>query len=306
MKKIIQLVTVFLSIVFWSGCDEDSFTPVVEIDIPPHESRLAVSGYLYDTDTVVQLLVRKSLGILASSTVTDTVDAPNVQLQRNGVSLGTFQKSFSFNKGLFDLSQTQGFGNNTELYTCKVSAAGLPNVSATMRMPSRVPIAEMSYVRNGTTDPDGKKRDLLSITFDDAGETSDYYSVKANYQVRDSITKQIGSQGDIYITLQQGVLENNDERFPFLTDATFNGKRIKLNFVSFGLGYSSSNRILETFVTADLTHLSKEDYQYQKSLGFIFDQGNPFSEPVILKGNISNGYGFFGVRSRSSATVKLK
>ena len=52
---------------FLSNCDADSFSQVVEIDIPPHESALSVRALFQQNDDRLSLLVTDSKGILEST-----------------------------------------------------------------------------------------------------------------------------------------------------------------------------------------------------------------------------------------------
>ena len=98
----------------------------------------------------------------------------------------------------------------------------------------------------------------------------------------------------------------NDEFF--LRDKNFNGKtkEIVLFILHADLEpflIPTTTRTVKSIV--ELHSITADQYKYRKSLGAYRDaEDNPFAEPVLLYGNIKNGYGIFVTYDLARDTIR--
>ena len=332
MKKICFLFSLMGLLTFVS-CDEDRFSPIVEIDTPPHTPRLVIrADWSSGSDSLV-VFVSKSRGSQDKSKrnfdAYDTVANTKVELLRNGQLLGTipyFDKGYHVAKGLFKLDSISGV-----TYTIRVSAPKFETVEASQKTQKRFSILRGSYKANAAVTRDlsdpfstPERGDELSFELQDNGDDENYYTLGRIDQVSGSFGG--GSTAAVLVsrdTLRKtfnaiGTLRNIDPNMEdnTLSDRTFSGKSYVWRFwlqpnlyfynptstVSFSGKPKSGDR-----VTAQIRSFSKDYYLFIKSLDLASAaQDNPFfSEPVILYSNIKNGYGIFTTQAVTTAKLTV-
>lgn len=94
-------------------------------------------------------------------------------------------------------------------------------------------------------------------------------------------------------------------KFVFLTDKAFNGQKYKTHLAVRDYDFYRAE-LDEFLVDIHIRSVTKEMYNYFKSLEQrrIFEL-SPFSEPIIISGNIDNGIGIFGTYSEQVLKVEL-
>ena len=236
------------------SCDSNTFSPIVELDIPPHTTRLVIRADWSAGSDSLAVFVSKSRGVLDSTKLNfsqsyfylrgkdtvryfvqqyDTVPNAKVELLRNGQLLGTipyYDKGYHLAKGLFKLDTVVGTS-----YTIRVSAPNFETVEATQKVQNRFSILRGKYLANGALfkypyDPLGspEKGDALSVELQDNGNDENYYLLESNYfqrwsydyritVTRDTLNKKYVA--DTYVRHIDPNMEIN-----FLSDRTFNGK----------------------------------------------------------------------------------
>ena len=163
--KIIKLFFLIAFIFSLSSCDEDFFAPVVELDIAPHTSKLAISANFVPNSDSLRVYVGKSYGFLdpkfpsfnnSFSTVLDTVTGVQVQLFKNEVLWATFKSA----KNGYYTSGQKIVPNESATYRLQVSAPNYETAIATQKQPSTVPIVNATFTPLGASDPSGQKLDV--------------------------------------------------------------------------------------------------------------------------------------------------
>ena len=261
MKKIAFLGT-FLGFLAFMSCDENRFTPIYEVDIPPHTSRLVIRADWTAGSDSLAVFVSKSRGVLDktktnfSETYTyfdgtknvtriqeyyDTVANAKVELLREGQLLGTFPyvgKGYFVAKRLFKLDTISGI-----TYTIRVSAPNFTTVEASQKTQKRFSILRGSHkadaaVSQDQFDPFGtpERGDELSFELQDNGGDENYYTLaaitggggfgggsSAVLVNRDTLQRTYEAYGNI-----RNIDPNMDDFT--LSDRTFNGKNYVWRF----------------------------------------------------------------------------
>ena len=119
--KGLSLGLILVFITFFSSCDEDFFTQVVEVEIPEHESLIVLIGLWTSQDTLLELLVSNSLSILDNNDYTIPEDA-DVKLYKNDNPVGAFilnDESFKY-----EFLLNEPLGNASGTYKIEAKVAG--------------------------------------------------------------------------------------------------------------------------------------------------------------------------------------
>jgi hypothetical protein len=262
MKNIIQFLSLVLLIPFFA-CNEDKFSPIVEIDIPAHTPRLVMRADWQAGSDSLAVFVSKSKGVLDktkanfSQTFTywngkdstrnvqefyDTVPNTKVEILRNGQLLGAIPysiKGYHVAKGLFKLDTVSG-----TTYTIRVSAPNFETVEASQKVQGSFKILRGGYRRDAAVSRDlsdpfstPRRGDELTFELEDNGNAENYYFLS-----KPQIPNFYSSNGSpaVIITkdtlkkqyLATGYLNNIDPNMEdnFLPDRTFNGKNYVWRF----------------------------------------------------------------------------
>lgn len=344
MKNIIRLST-FLMFLSFISCNEDRFSPIVEINIPSHTPRLVIRADWSAGSDSLAIFVSKSRGVLDKTPTNfnqtytyfngkdsikyvneyyDTVANAKVELLRNGQLLGTIpylNKGYHYAKGLFKLDTVSGV-----TYTVRVSAPGFETIEASQNIQKRLAILRGGYKANGAvyTDPfdpfsSPEKGDELTVELQDNADDENYYTIESVdgnnrwggnnlYVSRDSAGKTYTAR--TYVRNIDPIMED-----AFLPDRTFNGKNYVWRFWMQPSTYFSTkngNSFQSKLKSGDKVQIrirsaSKDYVLFVKTLDLAFNaQDNPFfTEPVILHSNVKKGYGIFTIGSVQTVTLVL-
>ncbi len=260
------LFTTFLS------CDEDRFSPIVEIEIPRHIPRLVVRADWSGGSDSLAVFVSKSRGVLDKTKTNfnqtftywngrdsfkqvteyyDTVPNTKVEILRNGQLLGTipyFNKGYHVAKKLYKLDTIPGV-----TYTIRVSAPNFETVEASQKTQNRFIVLRGVYQAGGAISRDlsdpfssPEKGDEFSFEFQDNATDENYYTLESGFRgqffnggessveiTRDSAKKKYFAYG--YCRKIDPNMEDN-----FLSDRTFNGKNYVWRFWSYPNYYFNS------------------------------------------------------------------
>jgi hypothetical protein len=279
---------------------EDMFTgTVLEIDLPEHESKLAPYAFFKDSDSILTVMVGRSVGILDSTDPT-VVDGATVELYKNGSLFQTFHYVDSVRGYQTVLAQQFSKNQWGDTYELRVSAPNHEAVSATQIMPQPVAISNTEYIPQGTVNQFGDPMDVVKLTFNDPANIKNFYEVVGviNYKYRDFWDTTI-----VYEYNYEVYFESSDPNYDegTVTDVSFDGQTYTLSLQTYSFGFGSQEDLSFYIELRSVT----EDYgRFKQSLNtYDRTQGNPFSEPVLVHTNMNSGMGLFGLLSTSR--VKL-
>ncbi len=308
--KLIKYIAFIFTLSVFAACNENFFTPLVDINLPPHKAKLVVfASFQAESDSLVVNLTRSRSALDTTQktiTVTDTFKNGNstfinsyqinvgdtlkdakVELFRNEVLWGTFKSN---KLGQYILRQKILADGAT--YRIRAEVGGYDVVEATQKMPAVATLDSVRYVKDGAIVQDGidtYKSDEFTYFFKDPAEIGNYYAVQAEYFTK--LTANNNYSQPIYQTSLDKLAQSG-----YLGDKSFNGKAYswrnhgRLSYTQPGdrIEYQFINTTLEAF----LFIRSKELNENAKD--------NPFAEPTILYSNIKNGYGLFALYTVST------
>lgn len=309
--KTIQYIAFTSVLFFFMACNSDFFTPVVDINLPPHKSKLVVFANLRaETDSLVVHLTRTRSAldtaqayIIVNDTVKfgngqmyvnrnyiygDTLKDAKVELYRNDILWGTFKAN---SKGQYILRKK--LIADDAVYKIRAEATGYDVVEASQKMPSISKIDSVRFVKDGAIIQDflsTYKEDEFTYFFKDPIEAGNYFAVQAEY--KNSQTANNNYPQFIYLQSLDKLAQSG-----FLNDKSFNGKAY--SWRHHGKLYDEprkGDRIIYTLFTTNV-----DLFQFIRSKELNEEvRNNPFAEPTVLFSNIKNGYGVFSLSTIST------
>lgn len=315
--KLYFLPLFLLLILLVTSCDKDV------LEMPAHEPRLVVSGYIFPD----------SCYVLVSATEINTPDTtfdPIVMFKGNQATAVLYEDGV-----FFDSLQSESVNRQCEWpfdtvmyfyvslkktnlgsnYRLEVSCPGYPSVSAETILPPIVQIirADTSSIHFTGLELDQTPMDYTSYSlgyyFNDPADKTNYYMVAENYSLP------IDSLYRFYHLKYSSLFDNNDFDvnsedsnlgYRFFSDRFIDGTENGFEYF-----YGSSDpsgwdsRLLEP-IGVRLYSLSVDYYGYLKSkLAYIEAEHDPNSEPVIMYSNVQGGYGIFAGISYSEYTYRF-
>jgi Domain of unknown function (DUF4249) len=313
--KYFSLLFSLVAITSCSGNFEDIFSPIVEIELPPHTSKLVIfANFEADSDSLVVHLTRSrsaldtvsrrvfvrndTFGIFNGKLFfrpifleVDSVKNAKVELFRNDVLWGTFKDS-TFGRYIL----RKKLPNDGATYRIRAELSGFVAVEATQKMPVAAKLDSVRYVPNGAVVQEllsSRKSNEYTYFFNDPATVGSYYYVQATHF--DTAYRRTNGERKFSPQSLDRLAQSN-----FLSDVSFNGKTyLWRNYDDNVFSLRRGTRTEHTLVTA-----SSELFQFIRSKELNeAASGNPFAEPVILYSNIKNGYGIFSL-SASSTWIK--
>jgi hypothetical protein len=264
-----KIVLVFISLFSLYSC-EDFFEFSVDMDVPPHQTKLAPTTLLTNNEGNRTLFLSRSIGALENHG-NELLYVENASVRINETPLNYILDNYQ--KGFYKLPADFQFIPNTT-YNLKIEKSGFETVFAQQVMPVQVPIQEVVI-----------GDEIIQVTFQDIPNVENYYIVELLYK---------DSYNDYYypVYLEPFTDEANSSvltRGLVFRDTFFDGQHH-----TFKAKYSNHSQSGNYKVR--LYHITKELFLYGKSLDLNNDvSGNPFAEPNSMYTNITNGYGIFGL-----------
>lgn len=284
------LPLVLPAMLVYSSCDEDSFSQVVEIDIPPHESLPVLVSGLNAGDTLVSVLISRSKGVLEAGPYELPSDAV-VRLLRNGQELA--RPVFNPASKHYEIRLAEPLPAGDASYRIEAQLTGSALVFAEQEMPRPPAVAHMELRKRGTVTAGGSRADEIIIDIDDPAGEENYYRIEIS-----ELFGFVESPGDTIFSEWPRDLETNDPNLysggnssMVISDGPFNGRRYRIRVSTYPLEedeQSISRYRVRVF------QISRDAFLYERTLyQFNEARGNPFAEPVTVHSNIRGGYGIF-------------
>lgn len=260
---------------------EDFFDSVTTVDIAPHESKLAVFGYM-DADNPIQTIsVGNSKGYTESGSP-DVITTATAALSKNGITVGTFSPSGS---GEYYLNGTLEIETGDEL-RLDVSVTGYEPVYAVEIVPPVIDVQNISYEGEAFSQEYGEALPEYEIVINDDANFDNFYSIEAwrldtinNYKYK------------VYIYSNDFNMEEWLYFGRVMSDESFNGNQYKARVFIEEYEPLRENEVYEFIIKST----SESMYKYAKSYtNYVNNDGNPFAEPVTVTSNIQEeGFGIF-------------
>ncbi|MCB0662469.1 MAG: DUF4249 domain-containing protein [Saprospiraceae bacterium] len=305
MKNLKYIFLIILGASFLASCDGDFFETTVPVEIPPHESTLAVSAIFIGQNEVHDVYVSNSLSILSKEDNLSVNDATvTISEAGNETDIPFYlpERLYRLDEGntpLFEAEKT---------YTITVSHPDFPTASATATMPKAARIVDFKHERDGTIDESGYEVDEITIEIEDLSHETNYYvfEMAERYAyINGTDTSFVYNPVSSLISrdplVRYGFHANFYEGLPMISDATFNGHTYQLKLYTYDKPQSGNQLVIQCY------SVNKARYDYLASLqSFVNNQDNPFSEPVNVISNIENGVGIFALQNKAERVVEVE
>ena len=291
MKYYPFLFLLIASLAF-TACDEDSFSQIVDIELPEHESKPVLNMQVIAGDRTLETLVSLSKGILD----TGNFELPKpvlVEFFKNGSPIGDFDFYHDILKYEAYLQDDHIDSTAGNVYRLEATVPHYEKVYAEQVMPIAPLITGASFELEGTISPDGDRVDELIVELDDRQPgILNYYGILA-YSAGVDVDPVSGdtisrSRTRIYLESVDPLL-GSGSRYDFIfSDESFDGGDYQARM------YTYSGVSEDRDVEVEVYSLTRDGFLYYRSLQQYYDAvDNPFAEPVTVHNNIEGGYGIF-------------
>jgi len=279
-----------------------------DIEFPPHTPLLVLHSY-----TAVGEPFRASLG----KTVESTVVVPgSATLITDGWILlyedGAFKDSLRYDPVL-ELYQTPVKAESGKTYRLVAGHPDFPEVESVASAPLGVPTLNVQHIKNARTNADGIALNDVKFSFSDPPLENNFYlaALFPGYPGN--------SIGCVY-TYDPSVERYTEGLLPFDQSNCIDGKEILFTDKSFNgklkeITISATYFDLQTYVDPitgkehkpylKRYNITESFYKYFKHTSILdFNAGAPtLSDPIIIKGNVQNGYGLFTVYTAATDSL---
>jgi len=295
MNRIYINITLLLSIIIGlNSCELEERT----LELENHESKLVIDAQIIQSDIDQKILITESLGItdtLFPEQFTELLPGSSISLVTPD--LGTIEgyiykpanefAQISLPIWKFDYSDfIEG-----EEYTIEGFADDHTPVSATVSIPNAPILEDITFTKEEGQSSNYFLRDKWEISIDDPSDQENYYLISAEhiyfidtFENRNNVRFYDIPNNPIDI----GFIEN---RVSVVSDKNFNGSIYKLTI------YGERPPIEDSTIEFKIYQISKTHYDYLIQYD-LYNNNNPFSEPVTFTSNITDGYGVFCITSK--------
>ena len=306
-KKQIAFVGVFVVLVF-ASC-----TKTIDDQLPENEPKLVING-LINPDSVLMVNISKTVHVFEneSSNNLPFIQGATTKFYRDGEFLFNLEEG---DNGYY--SKPGYFPSLNHNYKIEIEKTGYPAIYAETIIPAPVLIESLDTTIvswDGDEDYEGglyyKESIHCELIYHDPSGPGNYYRLDCYLHYF--------YENDEYLARQYIYVDENDE---YLFDKTYgyllwtdqltdgNEVTIKFNFHPDGYysdGGNPDNSSSATYLLV-LNSVSEDFYKYDKTRSLYFDTGgsnDPFSEPVLIYTNVTDGFGVFGGYSNDTVSFQ--
>ncbi len=298
------MIAVLVSACWNMGCEQDR-----TINLPPHQPRLVLHGYM-ETGDSVKVTVGRTFSVNVS-TVSDSTYVKNalVILYVNDVVSDTLSYQASSRK--YTSSRVKAVPG--KIYKVIVKAPGFETVEAVTPSPFPVNALSVAHIRNTRVSVAGTALDDIIFRFSDPAAENNFYLAELrggymhqNYFCVYSYDPVIENyQADVDPFEVNSCIDNDEILYG---DQAFNGSTREI-ILSAGSGNleiftdQTTGKIYKPFLKRYT--ITENYYRYIKSMASLnLTYDNPFAQPVSVKGNVKNGYGIFTILAPATDTLQ--
>lgn len=284
------LIVTFL--ILSTGCET-----IVRVDLPPHESQLVTNGF-FTPDSLWQVRLSNTVSftdLAKPSAVNDAV----VEIWTNNQKLTTLEP---IGDGRY-LSTSKPPASSDQ-YSIRIQADGFKAVEGVGTMPPEMAQANLTHQLDDT-DAENRIEIKFKLTLQDPSDRTNYYSLMVLQQLVANFNGEILTYPFHQTTFKTNdpVLRDGDffDTEPiYLDQATFddnliNGRSYELDFALdlFQQNTTEISSYKHTFNVV-LLEMSEDMFTFRQTAERQREAENdPFSEPVQVYSNMSNGFGIF-------------
>lgn len=291
MKKYITILLLAFAIV---SC-EDAFETTLEIDPPAYEKQLAISAFGSTLDSMLRIKVTTTAGLLEQDNGSNNeVDDAQINLYKDNefITSVPYGHYLGFNYTLKNIVFEVG-----SEYKIEVNATGYPMATAFASLPKPSEILSIQFDIDGLSNDFDNDRSEIEVLFKDEPNKDNYYEAGA-YIIENLFNQNIDIESVDPITLESFAYENI-----ILDDQSFNGekKELLLNM------YRMKKEDVKDKLYLNWKDISRDHFLFSKTARIQNDsEDNPFSTPIQVYSNITNGVGIFSLVNERNLLVEVE
>jgi hypothetical protein len=291
MNYKLSLFTLILVAMIHTGC-EDFFDTTIPLDPPVHVPKIACTAKATKGDSILQIRLSNSIGILDKDTDVKAITGAKVILKLNGQLYQVTELQTPTQDTYYEVDFGRKLTNGDKIeFTAE--KAGFETIKTSSYVPTDPKIRNVVYDKDGGVDEFGDP--VSKVSFDIEIDNEDlYFSVNSRGYYRycsqyinndcveydSSYTQTAFTFRDINTVQDYYVFQKSSENKIRSYVGTSSGYRFGFPSVE------NANIIFQIY--------PKPSFDYIVSLEqYFIGLDNPFSTPVNVRSNIENGYGHF-------------
>lgn len=301
-----------------------SCTRDIDIDLPEPEKKIVVNGVL-TAGEIPLIFVSRNAGLNADSQV-QYINTAKFILTEQGGWADTMVYDIALGYDGLYFSNTSKHIQAGKKYDIIVEADGMKTVYATTEVPQTITFNATDLKRNKTTSDVNSALiyyDEFNLQFTDNGATNDYYllttEVIDTFEYVDEFGNTIIQVVDPYNaclrTTDVQITQSSDIDFGgssiflcdqrvMFTDKFFNGQSIDA-LIQIRTDKNTTGQLYQPTYKVYLSKITESYYHYITTLNLYNQTGNnPFSEPVQVYSNVTNGLGIFAAKTVEVRVLK--
>lgn len=292
MKTLKHTVKLFIGLIIFASCET-----TIDYDLPTEPSKITIDTKLRTGDSAA-VVVGTSIYALSSNNPILMDTTATVLLYENNVPVSQLEITENpspRNVRFFFSSDYKLKANQT--YKVEASLNGYNTASGEGILKDPIPITSTQF--------DSTSKNLI-LTFQDPPTKDDYYMITVSdssmndfyYYSTNDVVLDFFDASSFDDPLGDGSGNEKYGMNGYLSDQYFNGKTKTLsvkvdNIINEAAFYGISYHV-------QLWRISHDLYEHERTKAVAWQSDNPFSEPVQIYSNISNGYGIVGTVALSS------
>jgi hypothetical protein len=309
-----SIIFILLSSLFYTACNEDSFSQIVPIDPPEFEKQMTLHLLLSDKDSISSVELGRNFGILETVSYNQWfLSGGSIEIFENNQSILKYtedntQGTIKYNALVQNIQFQAG-----KTYELRAKHPDFADVVATQVMPAPLVIDSVRFRANAgiSNDPDATRLEAIDVFLKDKAGEKNYYEINV-ISLYPDLSYGFDSITGMLIIDTLGYYEN--AAYPespedpnavlgagntlLISDRLFDGENYKFSFRKY---MSSSEKKFTVFVRS----ITEENYLYSVSAKRKSDaEDNPLSEPVNSYSNLKGGIGVFGLRAEEKFRIE--
>lgn len=270
------------------------------IDLPESKPRIVLNSSTQD-GTNWQIGVTESDGILALAPPFVAIKNATVMIFENDLLSETIENTSDFEGRYFFKNSYPIPGNS---YRVEVTAPEFEGVSASYVQPLAITADSLIVTIIGDSPNNQNGKDVSIRVFFEDPPDDNYYIISIKRKTEnDPFPSGAQSLGLTFMdpTYRE---ESGNSKEPIFKDNKFNGNTAIIDFRSIIFEIPGDPQLPYYAVT--IKTVTSEYYEYLKTANLQnYTRSDPFAQPVLVSGNVSNGFGIFTGYTKTERTWKL-
>jgi uncharacterized protein DUF4249 len=290
MRPFLKILILIVILTSFKSC-----TKVIEIDLPPTDSKVVVNSFFTDGNQI-KVHLSKSISVLDNA-IPDCKDATIILLKDNVIA-----DTLYYGGGYYNSHVDAESGREYSLITY---APDMDTVSCKDIIPEKTILQSYILTNSVMTDEDGFIINELQLDFHDLPRPNFYEveltaeSIINNYKIGLWFKKNSDP-----IIISTGLLDYNPKTLIF-SDKMFDGKSCSVK-VYYGVQSGGDDYKLKiTFRSISESYFRYKEKQFAYLFSLESDIFSGMSEPISLYSNIIGGYGIFAGYSSDEKVINV-